>query len=324
MSPLRCVICGGSDLLELCRWDPSISTDRRVLPVPTSTQVCRDCGATFNGGGARDQELSFYAEQYDLHGESAASEWQIYVDGSRRGETDAILEFVEQHVALGARGRLLEVGCGKGVFLGKFLQAHPEWSGFGIEPSANAVSYFEQILPTVEIHEGPFETAAFRKETFELVATSGVLEHVPDPVSFMEGVRGCMATGSRAFVGVPNFEAKPDDLLLFDHLTQFTPDSLDILYARVGLRRVGRSASPDRVWLWDMVEVGDSTPAPPAEHATRGLQLAESHQSRVRDGLSSFERMRLISSGIALSDRTPQRTDLLSVPFTTTRWTAGR
>ena len=39
-----------------------------------------------------------------------------------------------------------------------------------------------------------------------------------------------------------------------------------------------------------MVEVGDSTPAPPAEHATRGLQLAESHQSRVRDGLSSFDR----------------------------------
>ncbi|MGE0707694.1 MAG: class I SAM-dependent methyltransferase [Planctomycetota bacterium] len=288
---MACVICAGERVEELCSHRPSISTDRRVLDVATRTLVCLACGSAWNEGGARSQELDFYAEHYDLHGESAASEWQVYVEGDRRGENDAILEFVEANAALAPAGRLLEVGCGKGVLLGKFLRAHPGWSAAGVEPSRNAVAYFAEVLPGVRIHEGPFETAPFRDERFDFVGSSGVLEHVPDPAAFLRGLRGCLQPGARCYVGVPNFRAKPDDLLLFDHLVHFTPDALDVIYARVGLRLIARSATDDRVWLWDLVEATEpATPAPAAQVVERGLALARAHRDAVTDGLETFER----------------------------------
>ena len=79
------------------------------------------------------------------------------------------------------RAAILEIGCGKGVLLGKFLKNHPGWSAYAVEPSLNATEYFKKILPEVAIHEGPFETAPFRDRKFDLVAVSGVLEHVPRP-----------------------------------------------------------------------------------------------------------------------------------------------
>ena len=86
-----CIVCGSDELSLVFAQDPSISTDRRVLPVSTRTVACGHCGFVFNAGGARDREGEFYAEQYELHGESAVSEWQVFVEGQSQGENDAIL-----------------------------------------------------------------------------------------------------------------------------------------------------------------------------------------------------------------------------------------
>jgi SAM-dependent methyltransferase len=290
-SELVCVVCGTDSVQVMSLQPDSITTERRLINRPTKTLCCSKCGFLFNAAGARNQEGEFYAEQYDLHGESAKSEWQVFVDGSKRGENDAILEFVESHVELPTSGRVLEVGCGKGILLGKFLAKHSEWSACGVEPSKHAVDYFRALLPQVEIHEGPFHTAPFHGQTFDLVMTSGVIEHVPDVVEFLKGVRDAIAPGGAAYVGLPSFVAKPDDLLVYDHLTHFTPDSLDALYGLVGLQREARDARPDRVWLWDIV-----TPCAPqaigAESVSgRAKALVERHVESVGRGFESFERM---------------------------------
>ena len=120
----------------------------------------------------------------------------------------------------------------------------PGWQASAVEPSANATQYFRRILPQLRIHEGPFDTAPFRDERFDFVAISGVLEHVSDPVGFLSDVRRCVAPGGCAYVGLPNFEAKPDDLVSYDHLTRFTPATLDVLYARTGFRVLRRDERP--------------------------------------------------------------------------------
>lgn len=289
---MNCVLCDSPRVETPSRTRPSMSTDRRLVDAEVVNCLCSDCGAIFNAGGARTQAQQFYAETYSLHGESVLSEWQVHVDGAIRGENDAILDFILASCPLAPRGRILEIGCGKGVLLGKFLKAMPGWSASAVEPSANAAQYFRRILPQVRIHEGAFDTAPFRDERFDFVAVSGVLEHVLDPVAFMAEVRSCIAPGGCAYVGLPNFEAKPDDLVLYDHLTQFTPATLDLLYARAGFRLLHRDARPDRVWLWDALVPAEATAAPrEAQRVAASRALFERHAAAVARARSEFARM---------------------------------
>jgi SAM-dependent methyltransferase len=268
----------------------SVSTDRQIFEVPVENRFCNDCGTVWNQGGARIDTPRFYAEQYDLLGDSALSEFQVHVEGGARGESDAILEFLER-TPFAERGSILEIGCGKGVLLGKFLKNHPGWSACAVEPSLNATEYFKKILPEVTIHEGPFETAPFRDQKFDFVAVSGVMEHVPRPVEFLSLVTGALAPDGRAYIGVPNFVVKPDDLLVFDHLTRFTPDTLDELYRRTGLVLERRDARDDRVWLWDMMVRDTGQPKSTAADVAVARALLESHVSTVKTSMASFERM---------------------------------
>jgi SAM-dependent methyltransferase len=267
----------------------SVSTDRQIFEVPVENRFCESCGAVWNEGGARIDTPRFYAEQYDLLGDSALSEFQVHVEGGARGESDAILEFLER-TPFAEQGSILEIGCGKGVLLGKFLKNHPGWSASAVEPSLNATDYFKKILPEVAIHEGPFETAPFRDRKFDFIAVSGVMEHVPRPVEFLALVADALAPGGRAYIGVPNFVVKPDDLLVFDHLTHFTPDTLDELYRRVGLVLERRDARDDRVWLWDMVVRADEATAANAD-VPAARALLDAHVAAVEGSLAAFERM---------------------------------
>jgi SAM-dependent methyltransferase len=286
-----CVICGSIDTVNVFTIEPSVSTDRQIFSVPVQNQFCNGCGAVWNEGGARIDAPRFYAEQYDLLGDSALSEFQVHVDGGARGESDAILEFIERP-PFPKRGTILEIGCGKGVLLGKFLKNHPGWSAFAVEPSLNATEYFKKILPDVAIHEGPFETAPFRAQKFDFVAVSGVLEHVPRPIEFLSLVAGALAPGGRAYIGVPNFLVKPDDLLVFDHLTRFTPDTLDESYRRLGLTLQRRDTRDDRIWLWDLVTARDPAEADNVSadvSAARGR--LDAHVSFIKSSMAAFERM---------------------------------
>ena len=114
---------------------------------------------------------------------------------------------------------------------------------------------------------------------------------MPRPVEFLSLVAGALAPGGRAYVGVPNFVVKPDDLVVFDHLTRFTPDTLDELYRHVGLALERRDTRDDRIWMWDIVvsDAGQQKAATVDVSAARARLQA--HVAAVETSLAAFERM---------------------------------
>lgn len=242
----------------VCAYPTSVTSDSRSVDAPTANYLCLDTGIVFNATGARGRLDRFYAEDYQLHSESAASEFVYFDGGAAVGENDQIIDFVERNSTVRDAGRILDIGCGKGLLLRRFLQRHPRWRGFGVEPSANAKAWLGQVLPGVEVFEGPFESSGFSRETFEVIALNGVLEHVARPLEFLRQIRRCLAPGGVAYVGVPNFANNAADLFTYDHLSRFTPETITWLFAATGFTIRATWASPERVPMCFLLAGGEA------------------------------------------------------------------
>lgn len=82
----------------------------------------------------------------------------------------------------------------------------------------------------------------FGTETFDVVLLSHVLEHLPAPATFLQGIRRIMRNGSKMLVSCPNFDSFLARTLgrywvglqVEQHLWHFTPSSLTSLLAESG------------------------------------------------------------------------------------------
>ena len=139
--------------------------------------------------------------------------------------------------------RLLDVGCGTGVFLDLAQQAG--WHVRGIEPSAAACAYARERFG-LEVHCGTLEDAPLPPEAFDVVTMWHVLEHLPHPLADLRRVHQALASEGLLLIGVPNFASL--EARLFGrrwysldaprHLYHFTPATLRAIVSTAGLRPV--------------------------------------------------------------------------------------
>ena len=182
---------------------------------------CAACGMIFNV--AFEAERVTYAHGYEnsLHG---SPHFQSYAVGLAEG-------LVERHELRGAR--LLEIGGGRGEFLELLCRAGGS-RGVVYDPSAPAESI--QAEGDVRIVSRVFDGDV--DEELDLICTRHVLEHVPDPVTFLAHIHAARRAGgaTAVYVEVPNALWTLRDLgvwdLLYEHCSYFAPCSL-----RASLRR---------------------------------------------------------------------------------------
>lgn len=157
----------------------------------------------------------------------------------RLGELQA--EWVEQAAGPLADKRLLEVGSGPGYVLAE-LRTRAEFA-LGVEPDSDLARKSDAWC-------GDLATFATKcRGPFDVVCSFHVLEHVPDPVSWLRTAASLLAPGGVVCVEVPDVLAPvlPLDSNHFQHvhLFDFSRHTLEALAARAGLEAVSvESARP--------------------------------------------------------------------------------
>ena len=145
--------------------------------------------------------------------------------------------------------------CGKGLSLNESNKKFPDAKLHGVETCRNAAEIFKKVLPKVNLSESTFENSPFVKETFDLITTNGVLEHVPNPVTFLKAIRNPLADDGYLHMSVvPNFENNPADLFTFDHLARFTPNTINLTFNLAGFKIVSKIVPDKRVPMWFIVQ----------------------------------------------------------------------
>lgn len=159
--------------------------------------------------------------------------------------------WLDQVEAVKAPGRVLDVGCGTGLFLA--VAQRRGWEPYGIDESHEATEHARNHFD-LDPWVGEFETFVSSDLTFDLVTGWDVIEHSRDPVGLMQNVRSRLAPEGVVAISTPNQESildliggliyrlsgeritKPLEKFYIDqHFLYFTSSTLRQCLVRAGL-----------------------------------------------------------------------------------------
>lgn len=131
-------------------------------------------------------------------------------------------------------GSGLEIGAGVGYLTRRLLDAG--WDMTSLEPGQGyepfwltyGVKVIREFFPSSQA-PGPYQ----------LVCSYGVLEHVPDPLSFLKDIKNHLAPGGKAVISVPDctdeIRAGDPSILFHEHFNYFDAGSLTRLIELSGM-----------------------------------------------------------------------------------------
>jgi 2-polyprenyl-3-methyl-5-hydroxy-6-metoxy-1,4-benzoquinol methylase len=102
------------------------------------------------------------------------------------------------------KGRLLDVGCGNGVFLARMKSLG--WEAVGVELDEKAANVAKTELD-LDVFIGTLEAAGFADESFDVITLNHVIEHVGDPIELLCQCRKLLRKGGRVVVTTPNADS---------------------------------------------------------------------------------------------------------------------
>ena len=194
---------------------------------------CRSCTfiAQYIGPGAVTFDLSHSKP-------TAAVAEREHQDSYVRRRGRMLCDTVCQIMKRANRGRILDVGCGRGYFLD--LCSRKGLDCFGVEPQNDFLPTLESRFPG-RIAHGRYHKDMFPSGTFDVITFVQVLEHIPDPVKPLAIARHHLKSGGLLVVEVPSVNAphfllyrctgvqqfiRPPRGVLRSHVNYFSPRTL--------------------------------------------------------------------------------------------------
>lgn len=269
MSPhIRCPVCGSGATRPFLE-RPSVPVHQNLIYATRSDAesarrgemtlcCCEGCGFVHNA--SFDLSAMSYGESYD-NTQTCSPTFNRYVD-------DLVRHLVEEK---GVRdSRVVEVGCGKGVFLRKLVEYPGAGiTGHGFDPTYQGPATELDGRLSFHTHFYDERSAAYEAD---VVVCRHVIEHVPRPLELLGSVRRAVRCRDRVFFETPCVEWILRNKVIWDffyeHCSLFTASSLRTAFERSGFRVESVTHVFGGQYLW--IEATADEPSAGAEHRAAG------------------------------------------------------
>ncbi len=218
---------------------------------------CRACRQIFLDPLPSSEEIRVLFESLYRSGEGSVPELKNYYqfcfedrpDNPLVEQYEAWLDVIE---AFKPPGRVLDMGCGTGLFLA--VARRRGWQPFGIDESLEATAHAREHFG-LDPWVGEFETLPEFGDQFDLITGWDVIEHSRQPVEFARVAQRCLAPDGIVSFSTPNQLSildlvagliyrlsagritKPlEKFYIEQHFLYFTPETLRECLARGGLQ----------------------------------------------------------------------------------------
>jgi 2-polyprenyl-3-methyl-5-hydroxy-6-metoxy-1,4-benzoquinol methylase len=240
-----CPVCAAGDPQLLYRLTHfSILTCPRcgqtyLRPLPSPEKIREIFSRLYTVGEGSVPELKHYYEYCyeDAPDNPLVKRYELWLDAIERQRRP---------------GRLLDVGCGTGLFLS--VARRRGWEPFGIDECAEATEHARRHFG-IDVWVGEFEEFPGEGRGFDAITGWDILEHARDPVGLLQAMRSRLATGGVVALSTPNqrsilelvagalyrlsgqrFSAPLEKFYLEQHFLYFTPKTLRQAFERAEFR----------------------------------------------------------------------------------------
>jgi len=230
---IACVVCDGRDRALVAR-ENNLDIVR-----------CTGCGYVFVNPRPGLADLNDFYEEYYPDQEGLPESWG--------GEMSAIFTSVFQQItSTRTGGRILDIGSSYGHFLSQFDPS--AWDATGVDPSSNAIGYSREHYPHITAHAANFEDVELEAESFDVITSFYVLEHVFDPRAMMQRIHSLLVGDGLAIIRIPYtrpffpFARMLRRPLMYApmHLNDFAPGHFEQMCRNIGFSGVQTTVGTSR------------------------------------------------------------------------------
>lgn len=190
---------------------------------------CGECRFVFSSAIPTAEELTEHYEQY------GRDDYLSPVTVKRYHE------LLDRFEPARKNNRILDVGCGIGLFLG-VAQARG-WKVYGTEFSDRAVEICAR--KGIVMHRGSLDSANYQADFFDVITSIEMIEHINNPVEDLSNVAAILRPGGLLYITTPNFNSLSRFFLKGGwniigypgHLSYYTPETITALLRRCGFER---------------------------------------------------------------------------------------
>lgn len=170
------------------------ASHRENLGVEAEIWACGKCEFVF------PNPMPFPAGGIGQHYEVDADEYfQTHEENQKREIAERLVADAER--LLGRKGRLLDVGVGRGETL--VAAKMNGWHADGVEPSESFADHAEKSVGA-KIWRQPIEDADIPENDYDVVILAAVLEHLYNPNEVMDKISRILKVGGLLYLDVPN------------------------------------------------------------------------------------------------------------------------
>lgn len=150
-------------------------------------------------------------------------------------------EVLESFEPFRKTGKLLDIGCGIGLFASVAISKG--WEVYGTEFSDEAIEICTN--KGVQMKQGKTTKEMFNAESFDVITSFEVIEHINYPNEEMDCIHYFLRKGGLFYCTTPNFNAIERFVLKNEysvicypeHLSYYTPKTLDFLFKKHGFEK---------------------------------------------------------------------------------------
>jgi 2-polyprenyl-3-methyl-5-hydroxy-6-metoxy-1,4-benzoquinol methylase len=199
-----CPLCNSSKIVN-----HFISKDYVVSKESFALSHCESCDLVFTNPRPREEFISKYynSENYTPHSKKLTIFNSIY-NLFRLINSNRKVTIINR---LSEKGKILDIGCGTGDFLGACKK--DGWEISGIEPVENANAEASKILG---INVLKYYTELEHDNTFDIITFWHVFEHIYDIHNTLESVKRLLKKGGKILIAIPNINSY-DSILFKEH-----------------------------------------------------------------------------------------------------------
>lgn len=235
---MKCLSCLSENLVEFISFRDfeRVTSDSKIYKKDGRLYCCVDCDLVQKSPTSKwiDEINEIYAN-YSAYHQSNGMEQKILDPKSKQmiNRSEFILKNLS-HVICNYKNqsKWIDIGCGTGVTLSAVYDNYKNISLYGYDLNRNSISYLEKIDNFVRLYSDSFDEI---DGTFSFMSAIHVLEHVISPKDWIKSLGRILDRDGSLIIEVCDLESNPFDLIVADHLTHFTIDTLNDIFTNSNL-----------------------------------------------------------------------------------------